>query len=96
MENKKNNLEIAIKETLSKHFQQVDVHILDPLNDGVHLKALVISPEFRNQSLVLQHKMVMQPLREHFATSLHALGLKTFTPESWEHQKNQYEAVIHS
>jgi len=65
-------------------------YILDPMNDGQHLQALVISPAFNNLLLVKQHQMVMTPLKEAFAQSVHALALKTFTPEKWEIEKSNY------
>ena len=82
-----------IRETITQNILESEVHILDPQNDGVHLEALVISSEFRGKSLVQQHQMVMLPLSQQFKNSLHALGLKTFTPESWEKQKSKYKAA---
>lgn len=68
-----------------------EVHILDPMNDGVHLHALVVSEQFEGLTLVKQHQQVMLALQSHFdSTELHALGLKTFTPAKWLEQKHQY------
>lgn len=64
------------------------VHVLG--DDGQHFSALIISPEFEGVSLIKQHKMVMTPLKEEFAERLHALQVKTFTPEKWEQQKSQF------
>ena len=60
---------------------QVIVH--DPMNDGAHLEATVISESFVGMTLVDQHRQVMQALKHAFAGDLHALALKTFTPEKW-------------
>ena len=76
-----------IETTIREAITGSEVHILDPRNDGVHLEALVISAAFEGKSLIEQHQMVMNPLKEHFKTTLHALGLKTFTPEQWEKKK---------
>ncbi len=68
-----------------------EIHILDPMNDGVHLHALVIAPQFKTMPLFKQHLAVMQPLQAHFdSEALHALGLKTFTPDSWKTEKQNY------
>jgi acid stress-induced BolA-like protein IbaG/YrbA len=40
--------------------------------------------------LIKQHQMVMTPLTQAFASSVHALGLKTFTPQKWELEKSKY------
>jgi len=46
--------------------------------------------EHRLVQLLQEHQMVMQPLKQAFAESVHALGLKTFTPEKWDEVKDQY------
>jgi acid stress-induced BolA-like protein IbaG/YrbA len=79
-----------IKSVIESHVPEATAYILDPMNDGQHLQAIVVSPIFKDMLLIQQHKMVMQPLKEAFATSVHALGLKTFTPEKWETVKAKY------
>ena len=82
IENIKNKIEQAIP--------NAQAYVLDPMNDGQHLQAFVISKSFENVMLVKQHQMVMKPLKEAMATSVHALGLKTFTPEKWSESKGQF------
>ena len=41
--------------------------------------------------LVKQHQLVMKALKEKFATTVHSLALKTFTPEKWESEKHNYK-----
>ncbi|MCA9407596.1 MAG: BolA/IbaG family iron-sulfur metabolism protein [Candidatus Omnitrophica bacterium] len=79
-----------IKKIIEANVPNSTAHVLDPMNDGQHLQAIVISPAFENLLLIKQHKMVMQPLKQAFAESVHALGLKTFTPEKWEQEKIKY------
>ena len=79
-----------IKSTIEKAIPDSTAHILDPMNDGAHLQAFVISSTFEGMLLVKQHQMVMRPLKEAFAESVHALGLKTFTPRKWEEKKAKY------
>ena len=57
------------------------VVVYDPMNDGAHFEATVISEAFVGMPLAKQHRPVMQPLKELFAGDLHALTLKTYTPE---------------
>lgn len=76
-----------IKQTITQALPDSIVQILDPRNDGVHLEAIVISDLFIGKSLVEQHRIVMQPLKEHFQNSLHALGLKTYTQDEWKHKQ---------
>lgn len=79
-----------IKTTIEAAVPEATAHIIDPMNDGQHLQAFVISKTFEGLALVKQHQMVMKPLKEAFAQSVHALGLKTLTPTQWEAQKFQY------
>lgn len=79
-----------IKRVIESNICNCTAHILDPMNDGQHLQALVISSEFETLPLIKQHKLVMSPLKDAFATSVHALGLKTFTPASWDEHKSQF------
>ena len=59
------------------------VIVRDPRNDGAHLEATVISESFDGIPLASQHRQVMQSLKDLFAGELHALKLKTYTPEKW-------------
>lgn len=79
-----------IKQTIEHNIPNSTAYVLDPMNDGQHLRAFVVSPAFEGMMLIKQHQMVMQPLTKAFATSVHALGLKTFTPEKWEMEKTKY------
>jgi len=79
-----------IKNTIEDAIPRSTAHIMDPMNDGQHLQAIVISPAFEGVMLVKQHQMVMKPLKDAFAGAVHALALKTFTPEKWELEKTKY------
>ncbi len=59
--------------------------MVNDLGGGDHLEAVVVSPAFAGQSRVKQHQMVYGALQEALATeAIHALALKTFTPDAWE------------
>jgi len=77
-----------IKKIIIDNVPNATVYVMDP--DGEHFQAIVISPSFEGLSLIKQHKMIMNPLKEAFETTMHALQLKTFTPEKWELVKDQY------
>ena len=78
----------VIKEAIESAFEEdVEVQILDPREDGVHLEAIVVSDTFEGMGLLEGHRKVMSPLTEQFATSLHALALKTYTKKEYEHAR---------
>lgn len=53
--------------------------------DGHHFEATVVHPDFAGKSRIQQHRMVYQTLGESFQNgSLHALSLRTLTPEQAE------------
>lgn len=52
--------------------------------DDDHLGATVVSPAFEGLSLVQQHQLVYDALGDHMTTDIHALELKTYTPEEYE------------
>ena len=62
------------------------VVVEDTVGDGDHLQAIVVSEQFQGKTLLQQHQMVYGPLREALKEKLHALGLKTYTPEQWKKQ----------
>jgi acid stress-induced BolA-like protein IbaG/YrbA len=72
-----------IKETIEKNLKGAQAFVSDPFNDGRHFEAIVVFKEFENLTLVKQHQIVMNCLKNHFETSLHALKLKTFTPKQY-------------
>jgi acid stress-induced BolA-like protein IbaG/YrbA len=66
-----------------------NAYVLDPMNDGAHLQAFVISPAFEGMPVFKQQQMVMAAIKDIFEI-VHALGLKTFTPAKWSEVKMQY------
>lgn len=54
------------------------------VHDDDHLAAVVVSPAFEGKPLVQQHQLVYDALGEHMTTDIHALELKTYTPEEYE------------
>jgi acid stress-induced BolA-like protein IbaG/YrbA len=55
--------------------------------DGVHFTAIVITADFSGKSRVQKQQMVYATLgnRIHDGT-IHALSIKTFTPEEWQNK----------
>ena len=52
--------------------------------DGSHFEAVVVSDAFAGKSLLQKQRMVMATVTEQIASGeLHALSIKTFTPEDW-------------
>jgi BolA protein len=50
---------------------------------GGHFRALVVSAAFRGRTRVARQRMVYAVLGEAMRSTVHALALRTLTPEEW-------------
>ena len=53
-------------------------------DDGTHFEATIVSPLFEDKSMIIQHQMVYQALGDMMKQEIHALSMKTITPEQWK------------
>ncbi len=51
--------------------------------DGRHFNAVIVSAEFRGKNRVQQHQLVYRALGDRMKQEIHALSIKTLTPEQW-------------
>lgn len=71
-----------VQTTLQSKLANAEVKVV---GDGQHFEAIVISPDFAGKTRVKQHQMVYQALQAELASeTIHALSLKTYTPETWQ------------
>jgi acid stress-induced BolA-like protein IbaG/YrbA len=62
-----------------------EVQVNDTTGTGDHFEAYVVSPAFAGKPMVQQHKLVYAAVQDWLGTGeLHALALKTYTPEQWK------------
>jgi acid stress-induced BolA-like protein IbaG/YrbA len=52
-------------------------------DDGAHFEALIVSQEFEGKRLIQRHQRVYQALGEKMREEIHALSMKTLTPQEW-------------
>ncbi|MDH5649160.1 MAG: BolA/IbaG family iron-sulfur metabolism protein [Gammaproteobacteria bacterium] len=52
--------------------------------DGHHFEALIVCPAFAGKSMVQQHQMVYKALGDKMRQEIHALSMRTLTPEQAE------------
>ncbi len=79
----------------SEGFADLDTHIIRDLiqqglpdarievqgDDGVHFEALVVSEAFRGKLPLARHRLVYATLGELMGREIHALALRTLTPD---------------
>jgi acid stress-induced BolA-like protein IbaG/YrbA len=56
---------------------------VEVVGDGQHFQALVVSAQFAGRSRVQRHQLVYAALGERMREEIHALSMRTLTPEEW-------------
>ncbi|HEX9625404.1 MAG TPA: BolA family protein [Acidiferrobacterales bacterium] len=51
--------------------------------DGHHFEAVIVSPEFAGKTMVAQHQLVYRALGDRMREEIHALSMRTLTPEEY-------------
>jgi stress-induced morphogen len=76
-----------VKELLAAGFPGADIEIVDLTGTKDHYQARIVSAAFAGKSLVEQHQLVYRALGEAMAGPIHALALRTYTPEGWQKEQ---------
>ncbi|MEQ8762411.1 MAG: BolA family transcriptional regulator [Planctomycetota bacterium] len=76
-----------IQKTLQEALPESEVHVADLTGTRDHYQVIVIAPQFQDASLIDQHRMVYAPLQKQIGGDIHALAIKTMTPEQWKSQQ---------
>ena len=63
---------------------------LEVTGDGTHFDALIVSAEFAGKSRVARHQRVYAALGERMREEIHALSMRTLTPEEWDVRDAQH------
>ena len=74
----------SVKELIANGITYAKIEVIDTTATKDHFSAVVISSSFEGLSLIDQHKQVYKAVGEHMTKEIHALQLKTFSPEQWE------------
>ncbi len=53
-------------------------------DDGTHFEAVVVSPAFVDKNMVQQHQLVYAALGDRMRAEIHALSMRTYTPQAWQ------------
>jgi len=80
--------EDQLKKIIEAGISDANVKITDTRGSGDHFQALIISPSFKDIPLLEQHQLVYKAVGSHMKKEIHALSIKTYSPEQWETQKN--------
>ena len=82
-----------IKEKIKKQIDVIKIEIIDESmnhanhsgnSGGGHYRALIISNDFNNKSLVERHQIVYKTLGQLMTNEIHAFSMKTITEEEFK------------
>jgi len=57
-------------------------------DDGTHFEAVIVSEAFSGKSRVQRHQLVYKALGDRMRAEIHALSMKTYTPQEWESSRS--------
>jgi len=57
---------------------------LEVEGDGQHFQAVIVSPQFAGKRLIARHQIVYAALGDRMREEIHALSMKTLTPEEFQ------------
>ena len=73
-----------VREVLTGAFPDADIELVDLTGTQDHYQARLVSAAFSGKTPVEQHQLVYAALGDLMKGPIHALALKTYTPEAWQ------------
>ena len=73
----------TLRSMLAEAFPDAQIELLDLTGTKDHYQARIVSSAFQGKSPVEQHQLVYRALGSAMNGPVHALALKTYTPERW-------------
>ena len=81
-------INMVTPESIKQNIEQgMPVTYLSVAGDGAHFEAVVVSEEFAGKSRVQRHQRVYQTLGDRMREEIHALSMRTFTPQEWQEKQ---------
>ena len=81
-------LENKIKQIVQNNLKDAKVFIHDMTGENNHFNLIVISDEFKNLTLIEQHKIIYNSLDKMITKEIHAVQLKTMTWKQWKKENS--------
>ena len=74
-----------VEEMIKAGLPDAQVQVQDLTGGGDHYQVTVVSSQFADKGMVQQHQLVYGALQQAISSeAIHALALKTYTPEAWQ------------
>jgi stress-induced morphogen len=72
-----------VERLLRSRFSDAELELVDLTGTRDHYQARIVSRVFAGKSLIEQHQLVYGALGSAMNGAIHALALRTYTPEAW-------------
>lgn len=95
-----NDVQAAIESLLREALDPIHLIIIDEsakhsghreARGGGHFQVTIVSECFEGRNLLERHRLIYALLREEMGGTIHALKLKTWTPQEWAARGKQTE-----
>ena len=73
--------------------QNLEDSVVEIEGDGQHFFAVVVCSAFAGESRIRRHQMVYGALGERMKDEIHALSMRTLTPDEWRAEKGAGNVV---
>jgi acid stress-induced BolA-like protein IbaG/YrbA len=74
-----------VEEMIKAAMPDAQVQVQDLTGGGDHYQVVVVSSQFEGKGRVQQHQLVYGSLNQAMSSeAIHALALKTYTPQAWQ------------
>jgi acid stress-induced BolA-like protein IbaG/YrbA len=78
-----------VRGLLEQAFPGDQIELSSPMGDDHHFQLVIVSPRFTGKTMVEQHQMVYRALGGAMREAIHALAMRTFSPEQWRKQQSR-------
>jgi stress-induced morphogen len=72
-----------LEQTLRDAFPDAQIDLVDLTGTRDHYQARIVSGLFEGKTAIEQHQLVYRALGDAMNGPIHALSLKTYTPDAW-------------
>ena len=72
-----------VERLLRARFSDAELELVDLTGTRDHYQARIVSGVFAGKTLIEQHQLVYGALGSAMSGAIHALALKTYSPEAW-------------
>lgn len=73
----------SVRKLLLAALPDADLELVDLTGTQDHYQVRIVSQAFEGKTLIEQHQLVYHALGDAMHGPIHALALKTYTPQSW-------------